>query len=253
MNLIEKMELYYPQMTESERKVCRIIRQDPSVIVTYTIVQTAMIADTSTSAVLRFTQRLGFKGYKDFRYELMNWLRDSRGSKQQETDVVTSLSMSFSEMIRQIGEIDRDLIRSLASDILNVDKVILLGRYRNSVLAEKLKMNLNDLGVTCLAAADLISYQHLLYVITPDTCVILFSALGEIADMKDFMTQLKDSGCHSWLITANPKAKAAKYSGNMITIPSLHPGQYEHVTSHCIAMAFNEILTAVCGEMKMHG
>jgi len=50
MDIIQKIRNSEADLTESERKVCRKILEDPSIVTMYTISQIAMMADTSTAA-----------------------------------------------------------------------------------------------------------------------------------------------------------------------------------------------------------
>ncbi|MBR4162766.1 MAG: MurR/RpiR family transcriptional regulator [Solobacterium sp.] len=243
MNILDRMDLKHNEMTESEKKVFIVIKDDPSFVANYTISQIAMYANTSVSAVLRFCHRLGYKGYKDFRYDVLDYLKQNENDVK-ETDLISKLSSVFSEAILSLDTIDRSLFDKLAKDILSADKVVLLGRYRNSVNTKKLKMSLTDLGITCLEGNSNLDFQHLLYVIDDKTCVILFSILGDTSDLNDFLEQLSGQTEHTWVITTVSKPKAARYINNVIQIPITYKKNKVHITPHFIVMAFTEILTA---------
>ncbi len=243
MNILDKMNLKYDEMTASEKKVCNEIKSDPSLIANYTITQVAMHADTSTSAVLRFCHRLGYKGYKDFRYDILDYLKQN-DNNQNNNDLISGLSSSFASAVATLGDIDRSVFDQLTADILHANKVVLLGRYRNAVVTSKLRMSLTDLGIICLEGNSDLDFQHLLYVIDDQTCVILFSMLGDTSDLRDFLEQLSGQTRLSWIITTASKPKASRYIANTIQLPSIYNKDKAHITSHFVVMAFTEMLTA---------
>ena len=72
MDIIESIKKQHLELSKSEQKVSSYIIKHPDNIETFTITKLANEAKTSTSAVLRFCQSLGFQGYKEFRFEILN-------------------------------------------------------------------------------------------------------------------------------------------------------------------------------------
>lgn len=251
MNEINTASIYIDDLSESEKKVLQFIMKDPNVVIQYTIQQVAMMAGTSVSAVQRFTKAIGYSGYRDFRAAIVR--RKSvidRNLSDNSQDLFSTMVSSFSDSIRHLYDIDKKLIDELCNDICSADKIILLGRYRNKTVVEKLAMNLMDLGIVCVCADDEISYQHILYVTDPESCVIIFSALGEIRDALPFFQQLKQAADKRWLITNNLNPKMGKYVSRQITLPGIQTMTAYPVSSQFVMMAFVEILTAYIAEKK---
>ena len=71
MDLLNIIKLHHDDFSKTELKVYEYVINHPETIETYTISKIADVSGTSTSAVLRFCQVLGFKGYKDFRFEMV--------------------------------------------------------------------------------------------------------------------------------------------------------------------------------------
>ena len=107
IDIIQKIIGYENELTDAERKVYRTVIDDPGVVTRFTISQIAMMADTSVAAVLRFCKHLGFRGYKDFRSEIMIWQRQNSGKRVSETDTVSSLAHLYSEAIGALSALDR--------------------------------------------------------------------------------------------------------------------------------------------------
>jgi Transcriptional regulators len=78
MNIIETIKKNYEEFSKSELKVTDFILGNPTAVEMSTITKIATDAKTSTSAVLRFCQTLGFNGYKDFRFEMIEYLHSNK-------------------------------------------------------------------------------------------------------------------------------------------------------------------------------
>ena len=250
MDIIQKMKQSESEYAAAELKVYRTVTQDPTLVMRYTISQIAMMADTSVAAVLRFTQHLGFKGYKDFRYEIMNWQKESGKKEPDQKDIVSLLSENYANAVSEISKLDRSVLRDLCNDIRSADKVIILGRHRTSTAAEKLRMNLTDLGITAITGSDLLAFHHLLYIIDEKTAVLMFSTTGEVTEQKEFLSQLSAANQKTWLFTPVSKSKMSRYASHTIVLPS---ASVTHVFagSQVIMMAFSDILTALLSEEEM--
>lgn len=59
-----------PILVPSEVRVAELVLTAPSEVIHLTVTELAKAANTSTSTVMRFCQRLGFKGYQDFKIAL---------------------------------------------------------------------------------------------------------------------------------------------------------------------------------------
>lgn len=68
MKLQEKISIYYTSLTNTERKICTVILDDPTVVSEHSIIEAAELCSTSKSAMLRFAKKLGYTGYSEFKY-----------------------------------------------------------------------------------------------------------------------------------------------------------------------------------------
>lgn len=66
MNIVETIKSALDDMTRSERQVASYYLAQPNDFAFCTLDAIAGKIDTSTTSVLRFSRRIGFKGYKDF-------------------------------------------------------------------------------------------------------------------------------------------------------------------------------------------
>ncbi|SFG68819.1 MurR/RpiR family transcriptional regulator [Oribacterium sp. WCC10] len=241
MNIIDKMEQFKDAYTSNERKLYNVISRNPNIIHSYTISQVAGYAEVSTSAMLRFCKRLGFNGYKEFKYEMESWLH-SENIKAFSDEPLQRIANAFSEAIHAIPEYCNKDLQCLANDIIDSDKVIALGRYRNKSVSDKLCMNLTNLGVSCQTASDLLTYEHFEKIITKDTTVIIFSVLHDMKSYINIIEEIAQLTDKFWLVTSTEK-KADQLGFRHVTVLPSTSGGTGSLDQQAVMMVFVEMLT----------
>lgn len=72
--LLSYLESARDSLRPSEQKVARVVLNDPATTSRATLAEIAGLAGVSEPSVLRFSRSLGFEGFQDFRYELIQTL-----------------------------------------------------------------------------------------------------------------------------------------------------------------------------------
>jgi len=243
MNIIEKMHQFKDSYTSNEQKLYQMIIKNPDLIHTFTITQIAGFADVSTSAMLRFCKRLGFNGYKDFKFEMDAWLR-SESAQSASDNPLQKIASSFSDAIMSIPEACGDGLNKLSTDILSSDKVMCFGRYRNKIVCDKFRMNLTDLGIPCLVASDLLSYEHSEKLVDSDTTVIIFSVYHDMKSYQSIIEEISSITDKLWLVTCNIERTKHTPIHNILLLPNIS-NNYMAVDQQAVMIAFVEMLTYI--------
>ena len=248
MNILDKMDHIKDFYTASEKKIYNVLSKKPQLVQTYTITQMAGFADVSTSAMLRFCKRLGYNGYKDFKYDLeLNLSQKNKG--HQSADPLMQIANSLSEAILSIpGECDEPL-HKLADHIKDSDKIIALGRYRNKTVAEKMFTTLTNIGIPCITASDTLTYENLEKIITKDTTVIVFSVMHDIKSYQNIVTDISELTDRFWLITCNGNKLKNLGFHHYAILPSTGPS-VPSLNQHTIMFAFIEMLSYILRNPK---
>lgn len=242
MNVMQKINLNYETLTKSEQKIAKYIQANPKSVELYTIVKIANLTSTSKSAVLRFCQKLGYQGYKEFRYDLINFLHQE-GKKTTTVDDVTKIVSNYCKAINLMTSIDRNLINKLIDDIYLSDDIYNLGIYKSAVLAQKLRYNLIDCGKNSHLLCDSIELNHTAYLLKANSLLIIFSISGNGKDIVDFLIETKHLNYNSYLITCQNKTNISKVVKNTIVLPSIDLEKQIRIDEHGIFMVFIEILS----------
>lgn len=242
MNLLETIQNKQNQFSKSEKKVADFISHHPEKIETFTITKVAEQAKTSTAAVLRFCQTIGFNGYKDFRFEMVNYLHQQHHSFN-ENDLFAKLTNEYNKAINQMIQIDNNTLDSLIDDILKQPKIFILGMYYSSLPAQALSMGLLDLGITCHVGNDYINSSHLINNIKDNDLLIHFSVNGEnIINNSHLSALVNNMPEKSYLITMNPNSKIAHHYRHVIVLPGQALQRQTINDNQSIVVIFVELL-----------
>lgn len=242
MAIIQHIETMAGQLAESEAKVAEAILAEPSSLEHYTITRLAQQAGTSTSAVLRFCHSLGFSGYKDFRFELVSEIRQHATPEAGDVDELGRTAEALAQAIGRLADLDRTSIALLASHIISARTVFSVGLHRSFLPAEKLRMDLEDLGIIALSCRDGVQATHMANLVDEDSCVIIFSETGSSASYRAALDAGLAQQGHSWLITSSPHAQLANHVEHAIVLPSTRHATIPTIGQHSVALAFVELL-----------
>lgn len=246
MNVIQKMRANEQNYSKAEFKIYHTIFKKPLLVEMYTITMIADISKSSTSAVLRFCQRLGYNGYKDFRFDMIQYLKTADNSPEPVNtgaNRIQSITGIFSESAEVMKTLNYDKFKQLATDLHNADAVYSLGLYRSFLAAEKLRMNLLDKGKLVFSGSNHIEFSHFNYTISAQSVTIIFSVSGEARDYHSFLTEITPGTTKVYLITCNPSPKLGKYIDHIFILPSTHNNKAYPLDELAIQIMFVEILT----------
>lgn len=242
MDLLNTIELHKNNFSKTEYQVYEYIMKYPETIETSTISKIADVSQTSTSAVLRFCQVLGFKGYKDFRFEMIKYLHEHHEEKNT-SDLFTQLTQEYIKTIGQFKNIDRQIIDQLINDIKSTHSIYIIGIHYSSLPAKEFVLGLQDLGITALTASDFIEASHLINNANEDSTIIFFSMNGSKTNFNRFLPSLIDNMPErSYLVTMNPNAKLIDIFTHTIVIPGYTFTKQSIIETQSIFNTFVEIL-----------
>ena len=172
-----------------------------------------------------------------------SWLR-SRDLISVSDEPFSRIANAFSEAILTIPDSCDTSIKELAGHIKKSDKVFALGRYRNKVVCDKLSMNLTNLGITCLTASDLLTYEHYEKLIDQNSTVIVFSVLHDVRAYQSIIEDIAQLTDRFWLVTNTVKNSKNLGFSHTISLPSTQSGLLS-LDQQAIMIIFIEMLTYI--------
>ncbi len=203
MNILESIQQHESSLSKSEKKVSQYILNNPGAVETHTITKIANESETSTAAIQRFCQSLGYTGYKDFRFDMVNQLQKMH-EKKTPTNLFDEFADDYASSILQLKSINSSQIYSLSNDIQTSKSIYIFGIYYSSIPAMSLSYGLQDLGIPNHLGKDMIEVSHLCNNIDKDSLVILFSLSGNSFQGSNYLDTVRSAIPEkSYLITLN--------------------------------------------------
>lgn len=239
MNPIELIQNHFEEFTKSEKEIAIYIINNPQEIFRYNILDLVKLTKTSKSAIIRFTQKLGYNGFTEFKFDL----RRAIISNDNEFIENNSIIRTYIECLTQMeAEIDNKQIISFAKNILNAHNIKIIGNGRTYNSAYQFKQRLLKIGIDSEALQELSLIRDSLSILNKGDMVIIFT----IADNgKVYPPLFKDANFAYDVstITMTNNLPFKKYCQDYIVLPKISNYRYNtFLDDQAIFYIFIEVL-----------
>jgi DNA-binding MurR/RpiR family transcriptional regulator len=165
MSPLLKIRSERDQMSAIERRIADFILENAQLLRDYSSQQLANALRISQSSVVKFSQKLGFKGYPDLKYSISEALARADNG---EDDIVATLHDEDANSTQAIGLWRRkseaeeetrlinppDAIRAIATAISGAGKVFVIGLGEDDIPARSFTLKLSLLGILTVRNFD---------------------------------------------------------------------------------------------------
>lgn len=242
------MSNFFEKITEkgnfskSDKKVLDYIAKNKRKVETFTINQLALEANTSVASVQRCCQKLGYSGFKEFKFELAKNLNSSFSKEHHDEFPIRYVNDLFKAVKNNLFENKED-INLLMKALKNTQPNIIMGTYYSAVPALYLYNGLLDLGCTSAYATSVVDGEHLLNTSTNNSTIILFSINGLIDNHKNYWhTLIENKRNNSFLITMNKETKLKSYFSHTFILPGKNIANQNAIDPQSIPVIFVETI-----------
>lgn len=234
-----KLNFDQAKFSKADKKIFNYINKYPHKVETFTIHQLAIESGSSIGSILRFCQKIGYSGFKEFKFELSQNLYQTNQDISQQDKYYLNKIITAEKAISTNSQEVIDLINALTNNSTN----ILLGIYYSGLTAHYLYNGLIDLGYSSSVATNATDGEHLLNTATNDSTIVLFSIHGLLEKYKDYWrTLLEDKRDNSFLITMNRQTKLQQYFSHTIFLPGNSIANQFTIDPQSIPVLFTEIV-----------
>lgn len=191
-----------PELTKSERKVARVVVDDPNAALNMSIARLAAAASVSEPTVMRFCAALGYTGYHNFRLALAKGLAfgvpatNSAIARDDPSDVIVdkifSYTMSSLDHTRQT--LDVDAIVQAIELMAGASELMFFGHGASQIIAQDAAQKFPLFGVPCNAPADSHQQYMTASMASPGAVAILISNTGTTASILDLAHMFRTRG-----------------------------------------------------------
>lgn len=219
MATLVKIRAERDQMSAIERRIADFILENAHLLRDYSSQQLASALGISQSSVVKFSQKIGFKGYPDLKYSVGDAVARNGGHQPKrltgpapEEDAYTRLEESLSRS-KKAGEEEtrllnpRQAIERVTGLIDSADKVFVCGMGDDGLFAHEFAMRMSLLGVLSVHHADPVLMMSNISAARPGDVLLVLSEFGKLSVLSQIGRQFQACGGQVISITrhtANP-------------------------------------------------
>ena len=207
MGIIIKLNAMKNQLTSIEKKIAEYILEDPEWIKNLTTYEIAKNCDTSQASIVRFSKKLGFSGFPDFKLSLSQDIGNRKAESHvnimheelKSTDSFEIIGKKVAtENIRAVNNTyeitDFNELEKAVQAINNARKIMLVGVGFSGIVARDFYFKLMELGKVASFEND--SHMQLSYLSTMNENDILFviSHSGKTLELFNLTKVAKNKG-----------------------------------------------------------
>lgn len=182
------------QMSVIERKLADFILDNANLLRDYSSQQLADAVGTSQSSVVKFCQKLGYKGYPDLKLAVSEAVitastlnRDSPELNPVQSDLFTlveQLQFSLHSHLRGILDVnDEKLLLDAANSVNQADKILISGFGASNIVAQDLQFRLLQLGKLAILHSDPSLVAQMASTLNSNSVMLLISESGQEPDL----------------------------------------------------------------------
>lgn len=224
MDPIALLQNRYEELTKSEQKLARYLLANPQAILSVSIDVITKAAGSSNAALVRLCQKLGYKGFAEFRFSmhraLITHVTDDL-PPENEASTMQGLLNIYTGYINQLPQfVDLRELQKAAQVISKANRIAIWGANRTFLSAQQLSHRLRRMGIFNEASNDWVVLRDDAEILETGDCFIIFTMKGRgFNPYSGYVKDLVDRGCYVILVTMDPKIPAAKDATQIFTLP----------------------------------
>ncbi|WP_286233960.1 MurR/RpiR family transcriptional regulator [Thalassotalea sediminis] len=219
MSVLIKIKMHASMLTAIEKRIADHILNNPNEVKNYSSKTLAQAVNVSQSSIIKFAQKLGYKGYPALKLALIE-LKPSKHnlhgdiSLQDNLEKVSSkLLASKIEMLRNTQFLnDNAQLTDAVSMILNAEKILISGIGASGLVGKDLCFKLQKIGFAAVYEWSGHNQIACSATLNKNDLVICLSESGKTADVIAVAQQARKQGAAVLAITGVGKSKLRKLS-----------------------------------------
>jgi len=247
LNPLDRIQSYFDDLTKTDREIAFYIINNPQEAVTQPIDSLAKNIHTSKSALVRFTKRIGYKGFADFKFDLSRALfaQNAENTEYSESDsVVANITRIYSDYILKMQETCSDeAAANIAKMFLGANRVKLFGMNRSFNSANQMKQRLARMGFDAEAVSDVTTIQDIASIMGKDDLVIIFTTRDNTQGFGSVVKELHERECPVVCLTMSQMLPFRKFCTEYVVLPRISKdSRVSFLDDQAIFMVYIEIL-----------
>lgn len=203
MDILAIISSYLPSLSKSEQKVAQYVLSNSDEVVNLSVNELALLAEVGESTIVRFTRKIGFGGFQDFKKELLRF--ESVQMKIDDNLSDAPEEITYAQLLKSLSEtkgfIDVELLKQAAQLLYQAKKIYIFAVGNSGITAQHISNRLRRLGKT----VDYVQDSHLQSInatLTQEKDVVLaISTSGNTKDVQQCIQLAQQNGTKIVTIT----------------------------------------------------
>lgn len=223
-----RLKSVYHQLPEALRRIADTLMSDPLLGALWGIEEMAERANVSVGTVMRFSRRLGYRGFSDFRDALREAFQSrSEGAPLETLENPTDVFWALAEVARRdqanldrfLKTVDRATLEAVTQLLTRSQHRVLLGRGVSHVMCQIMAFNLTQAGLPCIAAIPS-DFSNQVANLGPKDLLVVCSYAPFSRETLDAASFAKRGGIPVIAFTDRKDSPLAKAATQMVVLPS---------------------------------
>lgn len=206
MSSFLKIKALLPQLSNSEAKLATFTLENAQMIRSLSSVELAQAAGVSQSSVIKFSQKLGYKGFPTFKLAIIDDLNEQKQAQSEQkqavshadplTELASNLVLSQQTILQDTLQLNQSAQFSDAINLIkSARKIVLCGIGNSYTIAYDFALKLQKVGLPAIAHLDEINASSYISTMNKDDLVIAISTSGESKTIVKLAEQAKSNHC----------------------------------------------------------
>ena len=224
MGIQSSIEASAASFTPTMRRIARLLRDNPAIVLEKTISQIADACGTSVASVVRFCRAVGLSGYAELRMSLATELGKEAaqfgsgmtlGAEIARTDTLEEMAAKVAslEMLaieETVSSLDFKALDRVVASLEKAQRILLFGIGASHFVAQDLHHKLFRVGRNAFLLTDAHEAWSAALLSPKHTVAIGFSHSGTTADTVQFLDIAKQHGALTVAVTGSPDSPLAR-------------------------------------------
>lgn len=195
MAVLQKISLLKANLRSAELALADYVLANPQQIRQLSSQELAQAVGVSQATVVRFTQKLGYKGYPDFKFAITDSLHSLNDEQPVKLHGDISLADTYATMAAKLlagkievltntlGANDQQTMELFCQKLLQARRIMLTGKGASFLVAQDFCLKLRKLGMSAMAESDNHTQLADLAHYTTKDVLFVISESGETSEM----------------------------------------------------------------------
>lgn len=224
MDILEQLENPKFKATKSEKTLMEYIKSDLDNFIYKSISVIAKESGVGEATITRFTKKIGFNGFQDFKVTLAKELSNKRNTSiinlhvhrdEGVKETATKLLKSSINILEQtVKNIDVDIVNQCKNLIMSAKRVYFIGIGYSGIAATDVNYKFMRIGFNTIPITDSHTMVIMSSIMDKDDVILAISNSGTTKEVIKTVRQAKENGVNIITLTEdsdNPLRKLADY------------------------------------------